>query len=63
MRLYLASRGIKVRTERLKAESENLNFMIKDPEGHDVEIVQYAPNGWTAENYGKQMTDARISTA
>ena len=61
MRLYLASRGIKVPDRTPKGRIGNLNFMIKDPEGHDVEIVQYAPNGWTAENYGKQMTDACIS--
>ena len=61
MRLYLASRGIKVPDRTPKGRIGNLNFMIKDPEGHDVEIVEYAPNGWTAQHYGKEMTDARIS--
>lgn len=61
MRTYLASHGIKVPEKVSKGRIGNLNFMIKDPEGHDIEIVQYAPDGWTMREKGKFMPDTRIS--
>jgi lactoylglutathione lyase len=36
--------------------------MIKDPDGHLVEIVQYAPDGWTLREKGNFLPDTRIST-
>jgi lactoylglutathione lyase len=38
-----------------------LSFTVKDPEGHDVEIVQYEPDGWTARERGKHLPDSRVS--
>jgi len=61
MRLYLASKGIKVPDKVPKGRIGNSNFNIKDPEGHTVEIVQYEPDGWTARAYGKYMPKTRIS--
>ena len=61
MRLYLASRGVKVPDHTPKGRIGNLNFMIKDPEGHSVEIVEYPPDSQTALTRGKFMSDARIS--
>jgi lactoylglutathione lyase len=61
MRVYLASKGIKVPDKVPKGRIGNSNFNIKDPEGHTVEIVQYEPDGWTARAYGKYMSKARIS--
>jgi catechol 2,3-dioxygenase-like lactoylglutathione lyase family enzyme len=62
MRLYLKSRGLKTPEQTPKGRIGNLNFMIKDPEGHDVEIVQYGADSWTAQNYGRHLSTARIST-
>jgi catechol 2,3-dioxygenase-like lactoylglutathione lyase family enzyme len=61
MRVYLASKGIKVPDKVPKGRIGNSNFNIKDPEGHTVEIVEYEPNGWTARAYGKYMPKTRIS--
>ena len=62
MRKYLASRGIKVPEQVPKGRIGNLNFNIWDPDGHQVEIVQYMPDGWTVRERGRFMSDARIST-
>ena len=39
----------------------NISFMIKDPDGHDVEFVQYMPGSLHAKNFGKFMPATRIS--
>jgi len=62
MRDYLASRGVAVPEKAGKGKIGNLNYFIKDPDEHNVEIVQYAPDGWTMLNKGKFMPDTRIST-
>ncbi len=63
MRDYLAARGVKVPDKVGKGEEiGNLNYFVKDPDGHIVEIVQYAPDGWTMLNQGKYLPDTRIST-
>ena len=61
MRVYLQSRGVTVPDGVPKGRIGNLNFMIKDPEGHSVEVVQYPPDSWTAKARGKYMSDAAIS--
>ena len=62
MRVWLASRGVKVPDKVGKGRIGNLNFNISDPDGHTVEIVQYAPDGWTVRGQGKFMPETRIST-
>jgi catechol 2,3-dioxygenase-like lactoylglutathione lyase family enzyme len=62
MRLYLASRGIKVPDKVGKGRIGNSNFNITDPDGHTVEIVQYEPDSWTRREKGKYLPDTRIST-
>jgi lactoylglutathione lyase len=62
MRQYLGSRGVKVPDHVPKGRIGNLNFMIKDPEGHSVEIVEYPPDSWTAKARGKFLGPDRIST-
>ncbi len=62
MRLYLASRGIKVPDRVPKGRIGNANFNITDPDGHTVEIVQYEPDGWSMREKGKHMGPERIST-
>jgi lactoylglutathione lyase len=62
MRVYLASRGVKVPDKVGKGRIGNLNFNVVDPDGHTVEIVQYAPDSWTMHEKGKFMPESRIST-
>ncbi len=61
LRLYLASKGVKVPDEPHKARIGNLSFDITDPEGHTVEMVQYMPEGKTMLAKGKFMSDKAIS--
>jgi catechol 2,3-dioxygenase-like lactoylglutathione lyase family enzyme len=62
MRLYLASKGVKVPAKTPAGKIGNLNYMIKDPDGHLVEIVQYSDSGWTVREKGKFMPETRIAT-
>ncbi len=62
LRDYLASKNIKVPDKVGKGRIGNLNFNITDADGHTVEIVQYAPDGWTIREQGKYLPDTRIST-
>jgi len=61
MRKYLASKGIRVPEKTPTGRSGNLNYFVTGPGGIICEIVQYAPTGWTALNYGKDLPDTRIS--
>jgi lactoylglutathione lyase len=61
MRTYLASQQVQVPASVPKGRTGNKNFMIKDPDGHDVEIVEYQPDSWTAKDAGKHLPDGRIS--
>ena len=61
MRLYLASRGVKVPARVGKGRIGNSNFNVQDPEGRTVEIVQYEPDGWTVRERGKHLPATRIS--
>jgi catechol 2,3-dioxygenase-like lactoylglutathione lyase family enzyme len=62
LRLYLASKGVKVPDHAQQARIGNLSFNIIDPAGHQVEMVQYMPDGKTVAAYGKYMSDKRISS-
>jgi catechol 2,3-dioxygenase-like lactoylglutathione lyase family enzyme len=62
MRDYLAAHGVKVPAKVGKGKIGNLNYFVTDPDGHIVEMVQYAPDGWTMLNKGKFMPDTRIAT-
>jgi catechol 2,3-dioxygenase-like lactoylglutathione lyase family enzyme len=39
----------------------NTSFMIKDPDGHDVEFVQYMPGSLHKKNFGKFLPADRVS--
>jgi len=64
---YLAAHGVtgpggKALPKKVgKGQIGNLNYFVEDPDGHIVEIVQYAPEGWTIGNKGKFLPDTRIS--
>jgi catechol 2,3-dioxygenase-like lactoylglutathione lyase family enzyme len=61
MRRYLASKGVPVPVSVPKGRIGNLNFNVRDPDGHTVEIVQYEADGWSARERGKAMPKTRIS--
>jgi len=60
MRVYLGSKGFKVPEKVGVGRIKNLNFTIKDPDGHGVEFVQYTPDGWSMREKGKYMPE-RVS--
>jgi lactoylglutathione lyase len=62
MRNYLASRGVNVPPEVRKGRTGNWNFIIDDPDGHAVEITQYAPGSDAMRVKGKRLGAKRIST-
>ena len=61
MRDYLAFHGVKVPETVGKGRTGNRNFMVKDPDGHDVEIVEYQPDSWTARDAGRHLPSSRLS--
>jgi catechol 2,3-dioxygenase-like lactoylglutathione lyase family enzyme len=44
LRAYLASRGVKVPDHLQSRRDGDLGFNVKDPDGHDVEFMQYLPD-------------------
>jgi len=62
MRDYLVAHGVAAPAKVGKGKIGNWNYFIRDPSGRIVEIVQYAPDGWTMLNQGKFMPDTRIAT-
>ena len=62
LRDYLASKGVKV-PETLHAGLDgNISMMLKDPDGHNVEFVEYMPGSLHSKNFGKFLPDTRVST-
>jgi len=61
LRDYLASRGVAVPTSIGKGLDGNISFIVKDPDGHSVEFVQYMPGSLHSRNFGKFMPATRIS--
>jgi catechol 2,3-dioxygenase-like lactoylglutathione lyase family enzyme len=62
LRDYLAARGVKVPDAVHPGRDGNLSFMLQDPDGHNVEFVQYLPGSLHVSNFGKFLPDTRIST-
>lgn len=61
LRDYLASKGVKVPAVLRPGLDGNLSFMIKDPDGHDIEFVQYMPGSLHGRNFGKSLAATRVS--
>ena len=61
MRAYLASRGVKVPEKLEPMQDGNRGFDVGDPDGHDVEFVEYLPGSLHSRNFGKFLPDTRIS--
>lgn len=61
LRDYLASRGVKV-PDTLKVNIDgNISMMVQDPDGHDVELVEYIPGSIHNKAFGKFLPATRIS--
>lgn len=61
MKSYLVSRGIKLVSDLHRGQTGDEFFSVVDPDGHLIEIVQYQPDGWNAQNRGRYLPSARIS--
>jgi catechol 2,3-dioxygenase-like lactoylglutathione lyase family enzyme len=61
LRDYLANRGVGVPAALKPGLDGNLSFMVKDPDGHNVEFVQYLPGSLHSRNFGESLPDTRIS--
>jgi len=61
LRAYLASKGVAVPAQIKKARIGTLSFTFKDPEGHSIEVVQYAADSWPVREKGKFMPASRVS--
>ncbi len=61
LRAYLAGRGVQVPEKLRQGLDGNVSFMVKDPDGHDVEFVQYMPGSLHSRNFGKYLPETRIS--
>ncbi len=61
LRDYLAAHAVKVPDAVRPGRDGNLSIMIQDPDGHNVEFVQYMPGSLHTRNFGKFLPDTRIS--
>src|SRR5579864_238986 len=61
MRAYLAGRGVKVPDKLEPMLDGNRGFDVFDPDGHDVEFVEFRSGSLHSRNVGKYLPDTRIS--
>lgn len=61
LRDFLAAKGVAVPAKAGKDEDGNLSFSVKDPEGHQVEFVEYRPKSLHSRSFGKALSERRIS--
>jgi catechol 2,3-dioxygenase-like lactoylglutathione lyase family enzyme len=61
LRDYLASKGVKVPEKLDPMGDGNRGFDVTDPDGHDVEFVEYRPGSLHSNAFGKFLPDTRIS--
>ncbi len=62
LRDHLAAKGVEVAAKVNKSSAGDLNFRVKDPDGHSIEFVQYLPDGLTMKDRGQHLPASRIST-
>jgi len=61
LRLYLASRSVRVPEKLAAMQDGNRGFEILDPDGHLVEFVQFMPGSLHSLDFGKHLPDTRVS--
>ena len=61
LRDYLASKGVKAPASVGPDQDGNVSFFITDPEGHQVEFVEYRKGSRQSRQFGKLFGDTRVS--
>ena len=61
LRAYLGSRGVQVPVKLDPMLDGNRGFEVKDPDGHTLEFVQLMPGSLHSRDFGKHLSDTRIS--
>lgn len=61
LREYLSEKGVAVPGKLRKDLDGNYSFTVKDPEGHQVEFVEYVKGSLHSKNFGKAISAKRIS--
>lgn len=61
LRAYMASKGVEVPEKITTTRAGNYAFMVKDPDGHQVEFVQLRPGSLHRKDFGKHLPATRIS--
>ena len=61
LRDYLGARGLTVPDALSPGPDGNLSFMVKDPDGHSVEFVEYVAGSLHSRNFGKFLPQTRMS--
>jgi catechol 2,3-dioxygenase-like lactoylglutathione lyase family enzyme len=61
LKTYLAQKGVQVPDKLTKGQDGNLNMTVKDPDGHNVEFVQYVPGSLHMKAKGSYLSSKRIS--
>ena len=61
LRDYLAANGVKTPDTVSRDRDGNSSFFINDPDGHDVEFVEYLAGSLHSRNFGKFLSPARVS--
>jgi len=61
IRDYLAAKGVVVPAAVVPDAEGNLSFLVKDPEGQQVQFIQFLPGSTQGRNAGKFLSDRRLS--
>jgi len=61
LRDYLVSKGVSVPAQVAKDADGNYSFVVKDPEGHSIEFVEYVKGSLQSKYTGKGLSGRRIS--
>jgi catechol 2,3-dioxygenase-like lactoylglutathione lyase family enzyme len=61
LRTYLASKGVTVPDKIAPDPEGNLTLMVKDPEGNNVQFIQYTSKSLHGRNKGKFLSSRRVS--
>jgi lactoylglutathione lyase len=61
LRDYLAGKGVAVPAKVARDADGNYSFTVKDPEGHNVEFVEYLKASLHGKQFGKSLSSRRIS--
>jgi catechol 2,3-dioxygenase-like lactoylglutathione lyase family enzyme len=61
LRDYIEERGVATPPKVGRDGDGNLSFVVKDPEGHNVEFVEYLKGSKHSKNFGKSLSADRIS--